>query len=466
MKDITILDILDKCNGKLVCGNKNSICDNFKTDTRKIEKGDTFVGIKGENFDGNALYEKALEKGATTCILQDVSIDKDVLRKYQDRNIIIVRDTIEAIGKLAKYKRSLFNIPVIGITGSVGKTSTKDIIASVVSKKYNTLKTEGNLNSDIGLPLTLLRLKENHEAAVIEMGMNHKGEIEYLSNIANPTISVITNIGSSHIGNLGSRENILKAKLEILKGMTEDGTFIYNNDNDMLFNNKELFENYKNFNFGIENKSDIMAENISTTTEKSKFNVIIKDKEYNIEVPVSGKHFVYNSLCAIAVGLSLGIDILEIKSGIKEFSLTKNRMEVNNLKNNIIVINDAYNASYDSMKVALEYLGSFNNKYKIAVLGDMLELGEFSDELHFNVGKSVYENSIDLLITVGNSSKKIAEGAYIMGMSKENVYSVDNNEEAIKLLNKVIVSNSAILLKASNSMKFIEIYNNILKKLS
>lgn len=466
MKDITILNVLDKCNGKLVCGDKSAVCDNFKTDTRKIEKGDTFVGIKGENFDGNALYEKALEKGATTCILQDVSVDVEVLKKYQDRNIIIVRDTIETIGKLAKYKRSLFNIPVIGITGSVGKTSTKDIIASVVSKKYNTLKTEGNLNSDIGLPLTLLRLKEGHEAAVIEMGMNHKGEIEYLSNIANPTISVITNIGSSHIGNLGSRENILKAKLEILKGMTEDGTFIYNNDNDMLFNNKELFENYKNFNFGIENKSDIMAENISTTTEKSKFNVIIKDKEYNIEVPVSGKHFVYNSLCAIAVGLSLGIDILEIKSGIKEFSLTKNRMEVNNLKNNIIVINDAYNASYDSMKVALEYLGSFNNKYKIAVLGDMLELGEFSDELHFNVGKSVYENGIDLLITVGNSSKKIAEGAYIMGMSKENVYSVDNNEEAIKLLNEIIVSNSAILLKASNSMKFIEIYNNILKNLS
>lgn len=466
MKDITILNVLDKCNGNLVCGDKSAVCDNFKTDTRKIEKGDTFVGIKGENFDGNALYEKALEKGATTCILQDVSIDVEVLKKYQDRNIIIVRDTIEAIGKLAKYKRSLFNIPVIGITGSVGKTSTKDIIASVVSKKYNTLKTEGNLNSDIGLPLTLLRLKEGHEAAVIEMGMNHKGEIEYLSNIANPTISVITNIGSSHIGNLGSRENILKAKLEILKGMTEDGTFIYNNDNDMLFNNKELFENYKNFNFGIENKSDIMAENISTTTEKSKFNVRIKDKEYTIEVPVSGKHFVYNSLCAIAVGLSLGIDLLEIKSGIKEFSLTKNRMEVNNLKNNIIVINDAYNASYDSMKMALEYLSSFNDKYKIAVLGDMLELGEFSDELHFNVGKSVYENGIDLLITVGNSSKKIAEGAYIMGMSKENVYSVDNNEEAIKLLNEIIVSNSAILLKASNSMKFIEIYNNILKNLS
>lgn len=468
MKDITVLNVLDKCNGKLVCGNKNSICDNFKTDTRKIEKGDTFVGIKGEKFDGNDLYEKALEKGATTCILQDVSIDKEVLKKYQDRNIIIVRNTIDAIGKLAKYKRSLFNIPVIGITGSVGKTSTKDIIASVVSKKYNTLKTEGNLNSDIGLPLTLLRLKENHEAAVIEMGMNHKGEIEYLSNIANPTISVITNIGSSHIGNLGSRENILKAKLEILKGMKDSGIFIYNNDNDMLFNNKELFYKYESLNFGIENKSDIMAKNIVTNTQGSIFDINIENRESDIkvEVPISGKHFVYNSLCAIAVGLALDINMCDIISGIKEFSLTKNRMEVKKLKDDIIVINDSYNASYDSMKAALEYLGGFNDKYKIAVLGDMLELGEFSDELHFNVGKCVYENKIDLLITVGSNSKKIADGACSKEMLKENVYSVDNNEEAIKLLNEVIVSNSAILLKASNSMNFNELYNNILKKLS
>ena len=250
--------------------------------------------------------------------------------------------------------------------------------------------------------------------------------------------------------------------------MKNGGIFIYNNDNDMLFNNKELFDKYKSLNFGIENKSDIMARNIVTNTQGSIFDINIENRESDIkvEVPISGKHFVYNSLCAIAVGLALDINMCDIISGIKEFSLTKNRMEVKNLKDDIIVINDSYNASYDSMKAALEYLGGFNDKYKIAVLGDMLELGKFSDELHFNVGKCVYENKIDLLITVGSNSKKIADGACSKGMLKENVYSVDNNEETIKLLNEVIVSNSAILLKASNSMNFNEIYNNILKKLS
>lgn len=464
MKEILILDILKKCNGTLINGKEEQVCINFKTDTRKIEKGDTFVGIKGENFDGNLLYEKALENGATTCILQDVNIKEDILKKYQDRNIVIVKDTIKAIGLLAKYKRSLFNIPVIGITGSVGKTSTKDIVASVVSKKYNVLKTLGNLNSDIGLPLTLLGLKEEHEAMVIEMGMNHKGEIEYLSDILNPDISVITNVGSSHIGNLGSRENILKAKLEILKGMKHGGTFIYNNDNDMLNNNKELFNEYQTLNYGIENDSNLVASNIQIDSNGSNFNIKIKGKEYNVYVPVSGKHFVYNALCAIAVGLKLDISIDDIISGIKDFSLTKSRMEVKKLENGLVLVNDSYNASYDSMKAALEFLGSFKDKKKIAVLGDMLELGEFSDELHFNVGKSVYDNNIDVLVTVGNNSKKIVEGAVSKGMNIKSVYNVQNNDEALNKLYNIITKDFVVLIKASNSMKFVEIYNELIKK--
>lgn len=411
------------------------------------------------------MYEKAFENGASTCILQGIEIDDNCIEKYKNKNIIIVKDTIKALGLLAKYKREMFNIPVVGVTGSVGKTSTKDIIASVISKKYNTLKTEGNFNSDIGLPLTILRLKEEHEAAVIEMGMNHKGEIDYLSNIAEPTVSVITNVGTSHIGNLGSRENILKAKLEILNGMKENGVLVYNNDNDMLNNNKALFKKYKSIGFGIDNHSDVMALNINIGTNSSSFDVSFNNNKYNINVPVSGKHFVYNALCAICVGREVGIDINDIITGINEFSLTKNRMEVDNFKDNITIINDTYNASYDSMKAALEFLGSFKDKYKIAVLGDMLELGEFSNELHLKVGKSVYENNIDLLVTVGDYSKKIAEGARILGMPEENVKSVDNNSDAIKFLEKVIIGDSAILLKASNSMKFNEIYNEISKKL-
>lgn len=411
------------------------------------------------------MYEKAFENGASTCILQGIEIDDNCIEKYKNKNIIIVKNTIKALGLLAKYKREMFNIPVVGVTGSVGKTSTKDIIASIISKKYNTLKTEGNFNSNIGLPLTILRLKEEHEAAVIEMGMNHKGEIDYLSNIAEPTVSVITNVGTSHIGNLGSRENILKAKLEILNGMKENGVLVYNNDNDMLNNNKDLFKKYKSIGFGIDNHSDVMALNINIGTNSSSFDVIFNNNKYNINVPVSGKHFVYNALCAICVGREVGIDINDIITGINEFSLTKNRMEVDNFKDNITIINDAYNASYDSMKAALEFLGSFKDKYKIAVLGDMLELGEFSNELHLKVGKSVYENNIDLLVTVGDYSKKIAEGARILGMPEENVKSVDNNSDAIKFLEKVIIGDSAILLKASNSMKFSEIYNEISKKL-
>ena len=464
MKDILVLDVINKCDGKLVCGNKNDKCVNFKTDTRQIENGDTFVGIKGENFDGNNFFEEALVNGAKICILQDVDIANEIVKKYSDRNIVIVEDTIKAIGILAKYKRSLFDIPVIGITGSVGKTSTKDIVASVVSKKYNVHKTLGNLNSDIGLPLTILDLKEESTAMVVEMGMNHKGEISYLANIAKPTIAVITNVGSSHIGNLGSRENILKAKLEILEGLEKDGVFIYNNDNDMLNNNKNLFKEVKNKCFGIDNSSDLMAYNIITDENGSKFNVQIDQKEYEVYVPVSGKHFVYNSLCAISVGLQLGIDIENIIDGIKEFSLTKNRMEIKNLEKGITLINDSYNASYDSMKAALEFLGSFKNKLKIAVLGDMLELGEFSDELHTNVGKCVFKNNIDYLVTVGEQSKKMAETAISQGMNKVKVYNVDNNDKAIEILKEIIKADSVILIKASNSMRFVEIYNKLFEK--
>ena len=465
MKEILVLDVIEKCNGTLICGKKDDICINFKTDTRNIEIGDTFVGIKGKNFDGNELFIEALKNGAKTCIIQDLKVRDEIIQKYNDRNIIRVENTKKALGILAKYKRSLFKIPVIGITGSVGKTSTKDIVASVVSKKYNVLKTIGNLNSDVGLPLTVLGLKPDHTAMVVEMGMNHKGEISYLSQIANPDIAVITNVGSSHIGNLGSRENILKAKLEILDGLNKGGVLIYNNDNDMLNQNKKLFKNTRSVNFGINNISYIMAKNITLNLSSTEFEAKVGSKLYKVVVPVAGSHFVYNSLCAIAVGLEIGIDIHEIIEGIKEFTLTKNRMEIKNLKDGITLINDSYNASYDSMKAALEYLGNLKKK-KIAVLGDMLELGEYSDEFHESVGRLVYENNIDVLLTVGKLSKKIAQGAINSGMKEENVYNVEKNDKAIEILKDLIKKDSAVLIKASNSMNFIEIYNSLIYHMS
>ena len=396
----------------------------------------------------------AFEYGAKACIVENIEIDKDAIKQYENKILIKVKNAIKCMQEIAKYKRSLYDIPVIGVTGSVGKTSTKDIIASVMSKKYKTLKTIGNYNNHIGVPLTILSLNDE-TAAVIEMGMNHKGEISVLTKIARPTMSVITNIGTSHIGELGSRENILKAKLEILEGMEEDSPVIINNDNDMLHEWYLKNKDYRNIiTYGIDNKSDIMAEDIYTDAEGSKFTVNVQGKKYNVEINIGGKHFITNSLCAICVGLQNNIEMEKIIEGIKEFELTKRRMETKGGINSSTIINDSYNASYDSMKAAIEYLNDIKGGRKIAVLGDMLELGEFEEKLHEDVGKEVYKNKIDILIVVGNASKNIAKKAKELGMEKSRIYAYDTNEEAIKTLKNIIQKDDYILIKASNRMNF------------
>ena len=345
-------------------------------------------------------------------------------------------------------------LPVIAVTGSVGKTSTKDIIASVVSQKYKTLKTEGNNNNNIGLPLTILKLKD-HEALVVEMGMNHFGEISLLTNIAKPTLAVITNIGTSHIGNLGSRENILKAKLEILEGM-KILRVIINNDNDLLHKwyeeNKEKIEIHT---YGINNSSDVIAEKIELGEEKSKFVVKTSSEKVNIDVPVGGEHFVYNALCGFMVGKVLGLTAKEIQNGISKFELTKKRMDIRVLKNGATLINDSYNASYESMKASLKYLSSRTDLRKIAVLGDMLELGDFSKELHEKVGEEVANDNIDVLICRGEFAKNIISKAN--KNKKTQCILLQNNEEILSKLQEILKEGDGVLIKASNGMKFYEI---------
>ena len=334
-----------------------------------------------------------------------------------------------------------------------GKTSTKDVIANVLSQQFNVLKTEGNLNNHIGLPLTLLKLK-NHTAVVVEMGMNHFGEISLLTNIAKPTMCIITNIGTAHIGNLGSRENILKAKLEILEGLEENGAVIVNNDNDLL--HEWSIQNKKEYNiytYGIENKSNYIATDIKEE-ETTKYSI----NNMEAENLVAGKHFIYNALSAYAVGDILGIDKNKIIQGIKNFKLSSKRMDILTIKKNIKVINDSYNASFDSMKAALETIKK-ENRRKIAVLGNMLELGEFSEELHTNLGDEVLKNNIDILITVGEYAKHIAKRAKSLGM--DNILMFDNIENASRYLKEIMKEGDIILLKASNSMNFSKILDYI-----
>lgn len=469
MKEILAKDVVKLCDGKIIYGNKDIVLETFKKDTREIQPGDTYIGFKGENIDGNLMYEKAMENGAKVCILQEDSvqgkIDLERIQKdFSDCTIILVSDTIKALQELAKYKRSLYDIPVIGVTGSVGKTSTKDIIASVMSKKFNVLKTQGNHNSQIGLPLTVLGLKD-HDAMVIEMGMNQKGEISNLTKIAKPTVAVITNVGTAHIGNLGSRENILKAKLEILDGLKENGTLVINNDNDMLYNwnEKNTSKDFNVITFGMENRSNIMPYDIVLSEKGSTYKIDIDGKTWNVNISVGGNHFVLNSLCAISIGKLFNIDMKDILDGIANFELTKRRMQVEKNGKGVTIINDCYNANYDSMKAAIEYLGKINANKKIAVLGDMLELGEYSKTLHEQVGEEIAKNNIDILITVGTLAKDIAKRAEEDGLAKENIFICNNNSEAVELINKLAEKGDAVLLKASNGLNFQEIFNAIFK---
>ena len=455
--NLRIKDIIKCTGGILLTGDEEYECENFSRDTRVIKNGDTFVAIKGDKFDGNVFWKEAFENGADTVIINKIEIDKKDLEKYNDKNIIQVDDTIKALEQMATEKRNLYkDLLVVGVTGSVGKTSTKDIIANILSQKYKTLKTQGNMNNEIGLSFTILNLRD-HEAAVIEMGMNHLGEISKLTKIAQPTVSVITNVGTSHIGNLGSRENILKAKLEILDGM-EEPLIVINNDNDML--NKWAKENENKIDiqtFGIDNKSICMPESIKKKENSSSFICKYNDEKFSLDVPVGGDIFILNALCGALVGKILNLTNEEIQKGISSFELTKKRMEIIKLENNITVINDSYNASFDSMKAALEYLSNTKSIRKIAVLGDMFELGEFSEELHRKVGVQVAKNKVDILFVIGENSKFIAEEAQKNGLDKQNIYYFNNKEELLDRIRNTLEKGDCILFKASNGMRLFEI---------
>ena len=460
MKKILVKNILEITGGELIIGKEDLICENFSKDTRAIKDGDTYIGIKGEKFDGNIFWKEAFRSGANAVIVENIDFNKKELEEFKEKTIIRVGSTLNALYKIANFKRELYNIPVIAITGSVGKTSTKDIIGSVVKQKYKTLKTEGNNNNNIGMPFTILKLKEE-EAMVLEMGMNHFGEIELLSNIAEPTLSVITNIGTSHIGNLGSRENILKAKLEILSGM-KNKKIVINNDNDLL--HKWYLENKDNMpiiTYGIENKSDIMAKDIELTEDGSIFTCEFNNEKTRVEVPIGGIHFVYNALCAICVGIENKIDIDDILKGIKTVELTKKRMDIIELKNGVKLLNDTYNASFESMQATLKYIEGYKANRKIAVLGDMFELGDFAKQLHEKVGKAVVDSKIDILICTGDNAKYIVQEAKKQGMSENNIFYFENKEDIPQNITKMWKEGDMILFKASNGMKFFDIVDKL-----
>lgn len=455
MHSIYVRDILRICQGKLFCGDENLELVDFCTDTRKINEGDVYVGICGERVDGNDFYKEAIRKGATCLILS-----KEPDQKVDYVTIVIVEDTIKCLQELAGYKRDLYSIPVVAITGSVGKTSTKDIIYSVVSEKYNTHKTIGNYNNHIGVPLTILGLKD-HEVLVVEMGMNHFNEISLLSKIAKPTIGVITNIGTSHIGNLGSREGILKAKLELLDGMAGKNLVI-NQDDDMLSSVlDDLKVKYNVSTVSIDTNGTYKATNMVIDAFSSQFDIDGITKDININV--GGRAYIYNSLIAYAIGRILDINDQDIKKGIASFSLSSNRLEKKITKNGITLIDDTYNANYDSMKSSIDLLGKVKNKRKVAILGDMLELGDYTNDLHTKLGDVIIDNKIDILVTIGESSKLIGNRAIELGMDKDRVFSFEKENDSYIFLDNLLNRDDMVLIKGSHGIHMIGIVDYLMK---
>ena len=436
---LTVKKILEITKGQLITGDENLEIESYSKDTRTIKKNDCYIGIIGETFDGNLFWEDAKEKGACACLLDSF---EGKIEEKDPFTIILVSDTIAAIQALAHYVRIESHAKVVAITGSAGKTSTKDMIASVLEEKYKILKTPGNLNGQIGLPLNILAYKDE-PVWVLEMGMNDFGQLKELSSIASPDVAVITNIGTAHIGILGSRENILKAKLEILEGMNDKGVLVLNGDNDLL---KTVKTDLKQVTFGLESGNDIVATDIKMVGEK----IICKIENNEIEIPVMGEVFVYNALAAYAVGKLFSLTPEEIKNGIASFQMSNNRM--NTIKTTkFTIINDTYNANPDSVKSAIKTLGTFKNR-KVAILGDMLELGENEIKYHQEIGEFC-NKKIDVLITIGVLSKNMFDK-----FTKEKYY-FKTNEEAETKLKDILKQDDVILVKASHSMKLDTIVN-------
>ncbi|HZJ57379.1 MAG TPA: UDP-N-acetylmuramoyl-tripeptide--D-alanyl-D-alanine ligase [Clostridia bacterium] len=459
MKSFTIRQIIDATRGKLLNDDPDFLdasVSGVSTDSRTIKKGQLFIPLVGEIFDGHFFLDQVAEKGATAVLVHRE--DADWLPKlFPDVAAIKVPDTLKALQDLASFQRSRFDIPVVAITGSNGKTTTKDMIGLVLSKGYSVLKTQGNLNNEIGLPLTLLEMDDHHQVMVVEMGMNNLGEIHRLAEIARPTIAVITNIGVSHLQNLGTRENILKAKLEVSDFLGPKDWLLLNGDDEYLGCKVKGITPMVEY-FGTREGADIRAQNINILGEVGvSYDLLIGSDLYPMKIPVPGKHNVYNSLAAVSVGNLLDIEIPEIQNALEGFRSGDMRLNILNTESGLKIIDDVYNASPDSMTASIEILKDVGGKRKIAVLGDMLELGEYSKEGHLRVGKVVAQCGIDHLITVGQDSKFIGEGALDFKMADEDMTHLECNKDVMVLLNTMLEAGDTILVKGSRGLKMEEI---------
>ena len=451
MKAMSLKEIAAACGGHFYGDESklNKEVNGVAIDSRKIEEGYLFIPIKGARVDGHTFISQVMEKGAL-CTLSEKPLGNEA------DTYILVDSCEQALKDLAEHYRKALGIKVVGITGSVGKTSTKEMIASVLSQKYNVLKTAGNFNNEIGLPLTIFNIREEHEVAVLEMGISDFGEMHRLAKMARPDICVITNIGLCHLENLIDRDGILKAKTEMFDFAAQNAKYILNGDDDKLITVKE-WERYNPIYFGLSTELDAFAEDIHSLSLKgTSCTICLGDNSFKVTIPIPGHHMVYNALAGALVGRELGLSGEEIKAGIEALVPVSGR---NNLieTENFFIIDDCYNANPISTKASLDVLATADTR-KVAILGDMFELGENETELHYGVGQHAAEKGIDLCISIGALSKNTALGA---ANGNCTVFHFEAKADFFKQVNKLLRKGDTILVKASHGMEFPEIIEKL-----
>ncbi len=439
MSVITLAQAAQWCAGQIDPKYADVAFLGANNDSRKIEPGQLFIALQGER-DGHDYIPAALERGAAAVLCS---------RLTGDYPAIVVADTRRALGDIARQERKRLGMKVVGVTGSVGKSTTKEMIACALEGTYRVSKTPANHNNDIGMPMAILAMPADTQVAVLEMGMNHFREIAYLASIACPDVAVIVNIGTMHIEHLGSREGILRAKLEILEGMREDGKVILNGDDDMLWSQRNLSHLHFTY-FGRENMDcQLTARDICQGEGAVRYLAFTQGFHFPVELPVEGLHHVTDSLAAIAVGLELGVDLAAMQERLSAFRNMAGRQEIFE-KNGYTIINDCYNAGPESMNAALQVLGSRSGR-KIAVLGDMLELGVCTQAEHYRVGRIAAEQ-VHLLFAYGPHGSRVVSGAITGGMSENRARAFEDRDALVRALRAAAKPGDVLLFKGSRGM--------------
>lgn len=454
MENMTVRTIAEAVDGQILCGDADTPILHISIDSRKIPENALFVPLIGEKVDAHNFLRQAIQNGAAAVFTSRDEIPQDSQVPW-----IRVSDTLKALQKLGYVCRDQMTLPLVGVTGSVGKTTTREMIALALSAGFSVYKTPGNKNSQVGLPITLSEITSKDEIGVIELGMSEPGELSVITKIARPDMAVITNIGVTHIEQLGSRENIYQEKLSIQDGLKAGGTLLLNADDDMLMHTKAR-KGFRTLYYGTSKQADYRAEEIHLEEGYPVFTAIHGAERVSVHLHVMGEHNVLNAIAALAVSGEYHVPMKDAANALEQFCGFENRQQVSK-KNDITIINDSYNASPASMKAAIRVLASMSAKRRIAVLADMKELGKDADAFHYEIGQFAAEQNIDFVVTCGPLAKQIAKG--VLDAAKNiQVVSFMKNEDVIPFLDGLLKPNDCILLKGSNSMKLFEIAAHLL----